>query len=642
MSGPGRARHIAPIILVLAIAVIWTAGPAKSDESQNGQLSSYQIDPTNFDSNLVLERQLDLKARDVFPRDTLAAEQSRALFVAGVGRLYTSNIHNVLLIIIEARTAQAAAAIAKGQATTSSRDAAGRFKADRSTSDGVDVGFSGSKGRIAFYTGVTSTQTGISAKRGALELAQELYNSQRKKLPALPDVDIREAESIGRSFGYRLGGLSAVFVLLGLTSGLVVSGLTDRGSREWFRNRNAPMMDGQRCIDVTTGASSIGKSGRRVSIIRMLLLAASLGVALAWPHLRIWQGLLIVSFVMLVWWSLEAYLRSRSSTSDLARGLVPVAATSLGGLASVAILMFSVTMIAGGVAAVLERDPRATPMVVLGIAVVGLEAITWSRLPIRFSKRLMQPRVRVKIDSDDRPPVLLLRSFQDDSLEVRPPVALTGAIDTFSGEVWVRFEEIIAWVAWRVGPVRTLGQPGTRLQPLGAVRDYYDDSDWKAAIKRLTETAQCLVLVVGRSPSLFWEIRELQGLGKLSQAIFVFPPVNPRESSERILMLCSALGMNPEVLSIREGRWLLCLRFDSEGAPIVCVSAGRTADSYVLALHKLFSGATSGIVSEPIYWARADTPIVFENFITFAPEAVTRRKSAISRVSSLVLSFVPI
>jgi hypothetical protein len=277
------------------------------------------------------------------------------------------------------------------------------------------------------------------------------------------------------------------------------------------------------------------------------------------------------------------------------------------------------------------------------MVVLGIEIISWSRRPVRLVKRLLQPRVRKQVDNDRRAPLLLLRSFQDDALEVRPPSTSIGAIDTFSGEARVRFEEVIAWTAWSCGPLLTFGQPGTRIQPLGAARHYHEDNNWQTAIRALTERAHALLLVVGRSPSLIWEIAEIRRHERLARTVFIFPPVDDVEAARRVATLCAALDLDRRVLDPGPQRRLLALGFDEAGTPTTYIAAGRHSDAYAMATTRALAAvSTYNLAGSPVVWARRHSGDPMADVAPFAGGNVTRRRTLISRVSTIVLSFVPV
>jgi hypothetical protein len=100
--------------------------------------------------------------------------------------------------------------------------------------------------------------------------------------------------------------------------------------------------------------------------------------------------------------------------------------------------------------------------------------------------------------------------------------------------LFTTFEEFLAKVLWRFGPVVTIGQPGERLPPSGASREYMGaEDDWQTEIKRRAAVAGMIVAVVGKTEGLVWEIQALARLGALPRFMLVLPPRPPSELDAR-------------------------------------------------------------------------------------------------------------
>lgn len=116
-----------------------------------------------------------------------------------------------------------------------------------------------------------------------------------------------------------------------------------------------------------------------------------------------------------------------------------------------------------------------------------------------------------EIQGDDRPPVLYLRSFEDDS---RTAEGLT--ILQYVGHGWggtysttpETEEEQIATVMNEIGKFKALGQPNEPFPKLGASREYARSNRWKTRVRSLMAAAILVVIKVGATRNLLWEIRE--------------------------------------------------------------------------------------------------------------------------------------
>jgi hypothetical protein len=87
-----------------------------------------------------------------------------------------------------------------------------------------------------------------------------------------------------------------------------------------------------------------------------------------------------------------------------------------------------------------------------------------------------------------------------------------------------RLEEIAVSALAPLGAAIAIGKPGERLPKLGAIRAYYPDADWQAAVLEWMRRAQLIVLVGGASHWTLWELRQAMDLGNHGKLVLVLPP----------------------------------------------------------------------------------------------------------------------
>lgn len=105
-----------------------------------------------------------------------------------------------------------------------------------------------------------------------------------------------------------------------------------------------------------------------------------------------------------------------------------------------------------------------------------------------------------------RPLVLYLRSFQDDQEEApsyRPEDWLAGLSGSASSP-----EQILVSTFEGCGPPVAVGRPEDRLPPLGASRLYVEDEHWQEVVRDLISRSAVVLLRLGTSPGLRWELAE--------------------------------------------------------------------------------------------------------------------------------------
>jgi hypothetical protein len=135
---------------------------------------------------------------------------------------------------------------------------------------------------------------------------------------------------------------------------------------------------------------------------------------------------------------------------------------------------------------------------------------------------------------DARSPVLYLRSFDDDgTLDLTKSSFPWGSRKTIEMRIAKAFSE--------VGPVISIGRPGEPLPELGSNRFYVSDEEWQSAVLYFLEHAAAVIVLVGNSAGVAWEIRKALTRVPLKNLLFVFPFVVPKERCSRSLRIDEAL-----------------------------------------------------------------------------------------------------
>jgi hypothetical protein len=143
-------------------------------------------------------------------------------------------------------------------------------------------------------------------------------------------------------------------------------------------------------------------------------------------------------------------------------------------------------------------------------------------------KHRSAPSAESLMSKDPRPPVLYLRSFQDD------PIAAQGKLQYGSHGApgggmaplsWVAEteEEQLAQVMNEIGPFVALGRPGEMLPEIGAARTYTSNDEWQSKVLNLMDQAKLIVLRAGDTPSFLWEFEAVTKHAKPESVIVLLP-----------------------------------------------------------------------------------------------------------------------
>jgi hypothetical protein len=135
--------------------------------------------------------------------------------------------------------------------------------------------------------------------------------------------------------------------------------------------------------------------------------------------------------------------------------------------------------------------------------------------------------------------VLYLRAFDEEKrpFAFGPRSALKDYTTQFiahapmqSGDPTVRLtlddylEEVITA---QFGPFVALGNPFDKLVPDGAVREYAPDDRWQARFLELAQAAKCIVVSIGGSANLEWELNQVCELGMRQKLCLFTSPIVP-------------------------------------------------------------------------------------------------------------------
>ena len=158
--------------------------------------------------------------------------------------------------------------------------------------------------------------------------------------------------------------------------------------------------------------------------------------------------------------------------------------------------------------------------------IAAAAARLWNR-----GRRQSALRLREIRRLDARPPVILLRSFDDDDLPLEKRYHFFWFL--FTARETLTLESFVVDHIWRLGPVIAIGKPGEQLSPLGAAREYIPGERWRISIRSYLSAACYVVSVLGSTPGLSWEYEQMQALGKTRDVLVVFPPLEADELQRR-------------------------------------------------------------------------------------------------------------
>jgi hypothetical protein len=210
------------------------------------------------------------------------------------------------------------------------------------------------------------------------------------------------------------------------------------------------------------------------------------------------------------------------------------------------------------------------------LAIVGGPAL------VRLAHRASASRYQSVRDWDDRPPVVFLRSFQQDQAKIdfrplnpllRMPAGLARAQN---------IDEILLDSAAPIGPVIAIGEPGNAIPPLGAARVFvrHSDSSWQEVVADLIDASRVVVLCPGQSEGVAWELAHVSSEKVLPRVIFLASPA--ATTDEVIQTFAKIIPSFPQMTS----KQVPIAAFRSGDQWIVLTAGARTLQSYTVALNR--------------------------------------------------------
>ncbi len=203
---------------------------------------------------------------------------------------------------------------------------------------------------------------------------------------------------------------------------------------------------------------------------------------------------------------------------------------------------------------------------------------------------------------DPRPPVLFLRSFEDDQLEFRRPWwNLIGRWYDLWSFRRNADETMIDEIA-QYGPVVALGMPGESRVPFGANRYYSTDRDWKRIVTETATSARAIIVAAGNTPGVLWEYELLATHGLLDRTVVLFPAAsdsNDTRNADALAALSRVAGISRDH-EPDEGREPVALIPVPEREPVLLTSRRATAAAYVVALRAYFQNVPPRQLADPL------------------------------------------
>jgi hypothetical protein len=136
----------------------------------------------------------------------------------------------------------------------------------------------------------------------------------------------------------------------------------------------------------------------------------------------------------------------------------------------------------------------------------------------RWGKRLGTNTPKI-LSSETRMPILYLRSFSYESVDKS-----SAGLQDRTSQIYEKEndDEVLVFALRDEGPLITIGKPGDKIPPLGALRLYFKNEEWQEQVEMLMSISQFSIIQAGYTEGTDWEIQRCRNLLPPEKVIFSF------------------------------------------------------------------------------------------------------------------------
>ena len=162
----------------------------------------------------------------------------------------------------------------------------------------------------------------------------------------------------------------------------------------------------------------------------------------------------------------------------------------------------------------------------LGIIFLFLGGLIYKKSKkVNLSKQDSNRKTKQVLETDERKPILYLRSFLNDPLAAKSEndsiianFLTTGFPQNLNSE-----EEQLSLAVKDFGPFVAVGNPKDPLPQIGALKLYSEENEWQNVVTNLIQVSQLVILRVGHTPGFWWEVETVVNNKEPEKIMFLLP-----------------------------------------------------------------------------------------------------------------------
>ena len=201
------------------------------------------------------------------------------------------------------------------------------------------------------------------------------------------------------------------------------------------------------------------------------------------------------------------------------------------------------------------------------------------------ARRYFQVSADSLLAADKRPPILFLRSFDDDAKQQYGDsrrALLDFSLETRLANHFLHF-----------GPFIAIGSPKESVPQIGAARVLLADDQWQSQVLDWMKHAQLIIMYSGKTQWVNWELRKVVDSGRATSLVLMFPEIKAWRRSKRnediaarvehIRSVFRDTPWNEELMAYGDFAGLRAMLFRADGSMVMVKSRSRSRDAYHLA-----------------------------------------------------------
>jgi hypothetical protein len=235
-----------------------------------------------------------------------------------------------------------------------------------------------------------------------------------------------------------------------------------------------------------------------------------------------------------------------------------------------------------------EDDRNYKLIILAAIFIIVPLSIIAANLLLNSAQKAIRFSIEGITAADSRPPLLFLRAFRDDQVNLAAPRYMSLGRLFAMAMPRQSLDHMLLTEGTLYGPMVALGNPRDAMPPYGVARGYFANEYWQSAVMQLARSSLAVVICVDDTDAMWWEIEHLVARDYLKKTLFlIHPKFRDRTENLRIIgrllpKLTIADRLQRQVCDAFQTADVIGFFFEPDGSLYVGKSRFFTFFSYLL------------------------------------------------------------